>query len=258
MARKPSVLGQSAVGIVGLVGCQEPVDHHGEHGHLRGAHGASEGEVGGRVLQWGESAVEHSLGEGAHQLAPAGGHLGGPLGIVQPARPVALVEWVQPADHAVAERDGLAADRLGDGGVLTLGVAGDVDASAERDGAGVEALGQRGLAGADDPGEDDIGCGDRPAVVEHPGVVDERAAGLEVLADEDAVAAEPAFGEKRVGASQGGRGVLGGGVEGVRAFGEPLAGVRPSGGVRRLRAAPSPAPRLSSGLPHGGLLDPRA
>ena len=101
-----------------------------------------------------------------------------------------------------------AADRFGDGGVLALGVAGHVDAAAERDRSGVEALGQAGLAGADDAGEHEVRCGDEAAGVEDPRVVDERAAGVEVLADEDAFAAETAFGEERVRAGEGGRGVL--------------------------------------------------
>ena len=101
-----------------------------------------------------------------------------------------------------------AADGFGDSGVFAFGVARNVDTAAERDRAGVEALRQGRLAGADDPCENEVGRGDQAAGVEHPRVVDEGAAGVEVLADEHAVAAESTFGQEWVGASQGGGGVL--------------------------------------------------
>jgi hypothetical protein len=69
----------------------------------------------------------------------------------------------------VAERDGSAADGLGDRGVLALGVARDIDAAAERDRAGVEALGQAGLAGADDACKDEVRRGDEAAGVKIQG-----------------------------------------------------------------------------------------
>ena len=115
---------------------------------------------------------------------------------------MSLVERVEPVGHAVAQGDGAAADRFGDGGVLALGVTGDVDAAAERDRAGVEALGEAGLAGADDAGEDEVRCGDQAAGVEDPRVVYERAPGVQVLTDEHALAAETSFGEERIGAGQ--------------------------------------------------------
>ena len=155
-----------------------------------------------------QAAVEHGLGERADEVAAAGGDLAGPLGVVEPGGAVAFVERVEPVGHAVAEHDRPAADGFGDGGVFALGVAGHVDAAAEGDRAGVEALGEAGLAGADDAGEDEVRRGDQAAGVEDPGVVDERAAGVEVLADEDALAAQPAFGEERVRAGQRGGGVL--------------------------------------------------
>jgi len=108
----------------------------------------------------------------------------------------------------MSQRDGATADGFCDGGVLALGVAGDVDAAAEGDRPCVEALGEAGLAGADDAGEDEVWCGDEAPGVEDPGVVDEGAPGVEVLADEDTFAAEAAFGEEGVGACQGRRGVL--------------------------------------------------
>ena len=142
------------------------------------------------------------------EVPSACGDLAGPLDVVEPGGAVALVEGVEAVGHAVAERDRLAADSLGDGGVLTLGVARNVDAAPERDRAGVEALGQAGLAGADDAGEHEVRGRDQAAGVEHPRVVDERGAGVEVLADEHAFAAQPAFGEERVRACQRGGGVL--------------------------------------------------
>ena len=121
---------------------------------------------------------------------------------------MAFVERVEPVRHPVPECDRSAADGFGDGGVFALRVAGHVDAAAERDRPGVEALGQAGLAGADDAGEHEVGCGDESAGVEDPRVVDERGPGVEVLADEHALAAQPAFGEERVRAGEGGGGVL--------------------------------------------------
>ena len=160
------------------------------------------------MLERGEAAFEHGLGQRSDEVAATGCDLAGPLRVVVAGGAVSLVERVEPVGHAVAQGDGAAADRFGDGGVLALGVAGDVDAAAERDRAGVEALGEAGLAGADDAGEHEVRCGDEAAGVEDPRVVDERASGVEVLADEDAFAAEAAFGEERVRAGEGGRGVL--------------------------------------------------
>src|SRR3546814_11482707 len=59
-----------------------------------------------------------------------------------------------------------------------------------------------------DLGQHDVGRGDEAAGVEHPWVVDERTARVEVLAAEDTVAAQPALGEKRVRPSEGRGGVL--------------------------------------------------
>ena len=144
VADEPAVLGEPTVGVVGRVGCEQPVDDHREHGHVgtRGRRRSSATSIGG-VLQRGEPPVEHGLGERADEVAATGGDLAGPLRVVEPAGAVALVERVEPVGHPVAERDGPAADRFGDGGVLALRVAGHVDAAAERDRAGVEALGQR-------------------------------------------------------------------------------------------------------------------
>lgn len=122
--------------------------------------------------------------------------------------PVAFVEGVEACVQAVAENDCLPANSVGDGGVLALRIAGHVDAASEWQRAGVERLRQGGFARAHDPGEDEVGGGDDPAGVEHPGVVDEGAAGVEVLADEDAVSAEAAFGDERVRPRQRRRRVL--------------------------------------------------
>ena len=88
------------------------------------------------------------------------------------------------------------------GGVLALRIAGHVNTAAEGERAGVERLRQRGLTGADYAGEHDVWSGDQSALVEHPRVVDEGAARVEVLPDEDAGRAESGLGEKRVAARQ--------------------------------------------------------
>src|SRR5690606_37036492 len=69
-------------------------------------------------------------------------------------------------------------------------------------GARIEALSEAGLAGADDAGKNEVGCGDQPTRVEDPRVVDERAPGVQGLADECALATETPFGEERIGAGQ--------------------------------------------------------
>jgi len=54
--------------------------------------------------------------------------------------------------------------------------------------------------GADDARQDEVRCGDSGRGLEDPWVVDERPPGVQVLPDEDAFAAEAAFGEELVGA----------------------------------------------------------
>ena len=100
--------------------------------------------------------------------------------------------------ESMPEDDRFPADRFRDGGVLALRVAGNVDAAAERERPGVEGLRQAGLAGADDPRQNDVGGGDEACVVEHPRVVDEAPAGVEVLANEHPGRAEAPFGEERI------------------------------------------------------------
>jgi hypothetical protein len=90
-----------------------------------------------------------------------------------------------------------AAHRLGQRAVLALRV--DVledaaeDALAER-----VCLRQRALAPAQLPDHDHVGVGEQPGGVEHPRVVDERAAVL-VAADVDAACAQAGLGDGRVG-----------------------------------------------------------
>ena len=84
----------------------------------------------------------------------------------------------------MAEHDCPPSDGFSNRSVFTLGISRHVDAPTERNGAGVEALGQRRLPGADDAREDEVGGGDDSACVEHPRVVHERAARVEILADE--------------------------------------------------------------------------
>jgi len=121
---------------------------------------------------------------------------------------VALIERVQPGAQPVAENDGLSADRFRDGGVLTLGVARDIDPATEWQRPGVERLGEAGLPGADDAGEDHVRCGDDAPPVQLPRVVDEAPAGVHVLPDEHALAAEATFGEERILSRQHRTGVL--------------------------------------------------
>ena len=111
---------------------------------------------------------------------------------------MALIERVEPRVQPVAQDDRPPADRLGDGGVLALGVARHVHAATEREGAGVEALGERGLARSDDAGEHDVRGGDDAALIQHPRVVDEAAARVEVLPDEHPGRAEAGFGQERI------------------------------------------------------------
>src|SRR5699024_1658329 len=58
------------------------------------------------------------------------------------------------------------------------------------------------------PGEDHVRGGDHAGLVEHPRVIDKRRAGVEVVADEDAVRPETAFSEIRVLGGQRRGGVL--------------------------------------------------
>ena len=156
VADESAVLGEPAVGIVGGVRGEESVDDHRQDGYVGAADRAVDGDVDGGVLERGEAAFEHGLGQRADEVAATGCDLACPLRVVESGGAVSFVERVEPVGHAVAQRDGPAADRFGDGGVFALGVAGDVDAAAERDRAGVEALGEAGLAGADDAGEHEV------------------------------------------------------------------------------------------------------
>ncbi|MPM43470.1 hypothetical protein SDC9_90144 [bioreactor metagenome] len=160
------------------------------------------------MLQRRQAPREHGLRERADQVTTPGRDRGGPLLIRQATGPVAFIERVQASVEAVAKHDGAPADGVGDGGVFALRVSGHVHAPPERQRPSVERLGQRGLAGADDPGQHHVGCGDDPARVEHPRVVDETPARVEVLADEHAIGAEPSFGDERVRARQRRRRVL--------------------------------------------------
>ena len=102
VADESSVLGEPAVGVVGRVGGEESVDDHREDGYVGAADRAVEGDVDGGVLERGEAAFEHGLGERADEVAAAGGDLAGPLRVVEPGGAVALVERVEPVGHAVA------------------------------------------------------------------------------------------------------------------------------------------------------------
>ena len=92
----------------------------------------------------GVPVIAHPWGRGrAQQLTPPRCQRGRPFPIRQTRGPVALIERVQPGAQPVAENDGLSADRFRDGGVLTLGVARDVDAATERQRPRVERFSQR-------------------------------------------------------------------------------------------------------------------
>lgn len=93
-----------------------------------------------------------------------------------------MTEHDRPTAHSFCDRC-----------VLALRITGDVDTAPERDRSCVEALGQAGISGTDNAREHEIRCGDDAARVEHPWVVDERTTGVEILTNEDAVGAEPAF-----------------------------------------------------------------
>jgi hypothetical protein len=202
----PAVLGQPAVGI--RARGENVIDDHRQDRHVVLPHRLGQGDVDRGVLQRRQPAREHRLGECADQVTPPRRDRGGPLLIRQAAGPVTFVEWVQASVEAVAKDDGASADGVGDGGVLALRVARHVHAPPERQRPRVERLGQRRLAGADDPGQHHVGRGDDAARVKHPRVVDERAARVEVLADEHAIGTETAFGDKRVRARQRRRRVL--------------------------------------------------
>src|SRR5665811_2624379 len=60
----------------------------------------------------------------------------------------------------------------------------------------------RDSAFPDDPGQEGVGVGDGPVLVEHPGVEAEPATAPGVLSDERAVAAQTCFGQERVRAGQ--------------------------------------------------------
>src|SRR5699024_9725537 len=70
--------------------------------------------------------------------------------------------------------------------MFTLRVPRDVDASTERDRPRVEAFRERRLTRADDACEHHIRCGDQAPLVEHPWVVHEAAARVEILTYKDA------------------------------------------------------------------------
>ena len=116
---------------------------------------------------------------------------------------MALVQRVEPVGHPVAERDRLATHCFRNGGVLALGVTGHIHPATERDRPSVETLGEAGLARTDDAGEDEVRRSDEPPGVEDPRVVDEGTARVQVLADEDALAAQTAFGKEGIRAGQG-------------------------------------------------------
>ena len=207
MRDEAPVFGEASVVAVG-VGGEEPVDDHGQDRHRVLPDGGGQGRVQGGVFQRGEGPAEDGFGEGSEEVAAPGGDGGRPRLITQSCGPVALVQGVESGGEAVAEDDGPPSHGLGDGGVLAFGVAGNVDAPSERQRPRVEAFGEGGFAGADDAGDDEVGRGDDALLVQLPRVVHERAARVEVGADEHAVRAQSSFGEERVLARQHGRGVL--------------------------------------------------
>ena len=179
-------------------GAEDAVDDHRQDRDLGAADRVGEGEVDRGVLERGQGAVEDGLGEGADQLTAAGRELCGPFGIRCGCGAVAFVERVEPVPQAVAEDDRLPTDGFGDRGVLALRIPGHVHPPPEGQRPGVERLRERRLARPDDPGEHDVRRGDHPALVQHPRVVDERPAGVQVLPDEHPGRAEAGFGEERV------------------------------------------------------------
>src|SRR5699024_11754720 len=92
--------------------------------------------------------------------------------------------------------------------MLTVRVSGYVDVATERDRAGVEAFREGGFTGADDACEHDVRCGDQAPLVEHPWVIHEAAARVEILTHKHAVRAESTFGEEWVRTRQRSGGVL--------------------------------------------------
>jgi len=157
---QPPILGQTTIEVRDWVGREEPVDHHRQHRHVRRPHRIGERDIDGRVLLRREPPVEHRLRQSTDEVTTSGSHHHGPLDVVEPSGPVALIERVEPVRHAVPQEDGLAANSLGDGRVLVLRVTGDVDATAERDRPRVQALRKRRLARANDSGEYEVGRGD--------------------------------------------------------------------------------------------------
>ncbi len=129
----------------------------------------------------------------------------------------------------MAEHDRLPTDRLRDGGVLPLRITRHIHPPAETDRAGIQRFGECRLAGANDPGQHDVGGGDDPSLVEDPGVIHERSAGVEVLTDEHSLTAQPTLREERVCPGKGGGRVLMGG--------EPEPPPRPQRCLARLPAA---------------------
>ena len=121
---------------------------------------------------------------------------------------MSFIKGVKAVAEPVAKDDRPPADGLCDRRVLTLGVAGDVDAATERQRPRVQGFRQARLAGTDDPGEHNVGGGDEAPLVQGPRVVDEAAARVEVLPDEHPVRAKAAFGQERVLPGEGCGGVL--------------------------------------------------
>ena len=108
----------------------------------------------------------------------------------------------------MTEHDRPPAHSFSDRSVLALRITGDVDATTERDRSCIEALGQAGFPGTDNAREHEVRGGDEAACVEHPWVVDERPAGVQILTNEDSVGSEPAFSQEWVRTSKGCRCVL--------------------------------------------------
>ncbi len=164
-----------------------------------GVHDAVEGDVEGCVFHRHQFPAEHGAGKGAEEQQAALADFARPVGLRYGRGSGGGVQGVEAAGQAGAEGDRGAAEGLGDGGPLALGVTGDVHAVPEGDRPQGEALREGALALADHPGQQDVGVGEAfYLAVQGERVEGEGGFGVDVTADVDAVCSETTFGEERI------------------------------------------------------------